>query len=223
MEDQRAGDMEGAAHVAECNSLAPFASSSSSSLLLTTTTTAKPLSPQPAMSAPALFYSLLAFTIAVLTLHATIINADHFTCTWKPHDGSPEKFNYTQFCRAQLLRDNSDNNLGDWVCAAGNVAPVGTKVADYSRLRKGILEMGECAREGLTVTSLPPDTLVMLSPVQLLHVHTADTLLTRELAFRTLSQCAGGLQAKVPASTRTPKTTVRTRLDATAAARATAD
>lgn len=153
MEGQRAGDMEGAVHVAKRNSLARFASSSSL-LLLTTTPQQQTLPsrrPQPPMFAPALFCSLLAFIIAVLALHATLTNADHFTCTWKPHDGSPEKFNYTQFCRAQLLRDNSDNNLGDWVCAAGNVAPVGTKVADYSRLRKSILELGEWTREGLAL------------------------------------------------------------------------
>lgn len=115
----------------------------------------------PSMTVSTLLAILLALVL-VLTLDATAALAKHYNCFWKAHEGSPGAFNYTLFCRGQMVRDNSDANLADWVCAAGNVGSLGTKIADWSRLRKNILELGKSASLLRLLTSLMPVALTSL-------------------------------------------------------------
>lgn len=98
------------------------------------------------MTVSTLLALLLTLVVVIIALDPTAVMAKHYNCFWRAHEGSPGGFNYTLFCRGQMVRDNSDANLADWVCAAGNVGSLGTKIGDYSRLRKNILELGEFAR-----------------------------------------------------------------------------
>lgn len=109
----------------------------------------KPLAQAPATMLTAATLTLLL--VLIITLHSTLTLSDHFTCSWKPHNGNPGDYLYQLFCEARLLRDHKDpDTKADWVCAGGDVGKVGTHIADWGHLKKNVLELGELVASVLT-------------------------------------------------------------------------
>lgn len=78
------------------------------------------------------FFRAALLTFALL-LTATL--AEHSVCSWKPWNSSPLSHCYELFC----LAFKGDTIPLEWRCGGSN----GSLVADFSRLRAGVLEMGE--------------------------------------------------------------------------------